>query len=57
MSLAFIYWFCLLLMLIFGGWSAFRPNGDRWAFGVPLVLFLALVAIGWKVFGSPIAGG
>jgi len=56
MTLDFLYWFLLLIMLIFGGWRGFGPNGDRWYFGGSLIWLALLAIIGLKLFGSPLKG-
>jgi len=59
MSFQLLYWVLMLLWLVFGLWSgwpapgtvgatAFRPLGGT------LLLFILLVILGWKVFGSPV---
>lgn len=56
MALGLWYWLILVLWLIFSGWVGLRPNGDRYVFGGSLVVFILLVLLGLKVFGSPVAG-
>jgi hypothetical protein len=58
MSFQLLYWVLMLLWLVFGLWSnwpaagagsnAFRPLGGT------LMLFILLVILGWRVFGSPV---
>ncbi len=57
MSLAFIYWFFMLLWLIFGVWWGYTGTADRvgrvGGIFIPFVLF---IIIGLKLFGFPISG-
>jgi len=48
--LAVLYWVDLLLMLVLGGWVSLRPNGDRLYGGFSLLLFLAFLMIGLRLF-------
>lgn len=57
MTLSFLFWLLMILALIFSGWLGFRPNGDRWAFGWGLFLWVILFVLGWQVFGFVIKGG
>jgi hypothetical protein len=50
-TLQTIYWLCLFLMLVGGAW-AYRSKPSEG--GVALVLWIALLVIGWAVFGAPI---
>jgi hypothetical protein len=54
MSLTFLYWFMILLIVLFGGWFSFRPSGDRLFGGWSLILLIIFIIIGLKLFGQPI---
>lgn len=56
MTLGFLYYFLLLVMLLFGSYRSFGPNGDRWYFGGSLIWLALLFIIGLKLFGSPLKG-
>ena len=58
MTLAFWYWFILILSLLFGGFGWYRTasgfSGVFWrGFGWNILLFLLFVVIGLKLFGGP----
>ena len=58
MSFQLLFWVLMLFWLVFGLWSnwpatgspgpAFKPLGGT------LLLFILLVILGWKTFGSPV---
>jgi hypothetical protein len=53
MSLSILYWLCLLLLLVGGAYvNRTKPVEG----GISFVAWLALLAIGWKVFGAPLHG-
>lgn len=56
MTVGFLFWLLMILWLLFGGWFAFRPNGDRYTFGWSLLVFLLFLLLGIRVFGWPIKG-
>lgn len=51
MTLALLYWILMLLWLVFGLWSGW-PNQKL--VGGTMLLFLILLAVGWRVFGPPV---
>lgn len=51
MSLSLLFWICMLLLLVLGGYACYPLT--RFS-GVGLLLFLALLALGWAQFGPPI---
>ena len=55
MTIGFVFWLLMLLCLLFGAWSNFRPlpYGPVWN---NLLLWILLFLLGWKVFGWPIHG-
>jgi hypothetical protein len=54
MTLALIFWICMLLYLL---WSL---PFNQWAAGYPyassILLFILFLALGWAVFGAAIKG-
>ncbi len=54
MTFAAWYWVFFVLYALFGGYWAFRPNGDRYWFGGHLIFVILLGILGWAVFG-PVA--
>ncbi len=55
MSIGILFWILMLFWLFFGSWA-------NWGLGVHilgpnLLLFVIILVLGWKVFGSPIHGG
>lgn len=59
MTLAFLFWFFMLLWLLFGLIGAYPFPTDRrgWAItGGGFLLWLLLFVLGWAVFGFPIKG-
>ncbi len=59
MTIGFIFWLLMLLLLIFGGWRGYGIDaaGRPYWFGGGLILWVLLFLLGWGVFGWPIAGG
>jgi hypothetical protein len=51
MSFGLAFWILMLLWLVFGVWHLW-PN--YYGVGGSLLLFILLVLLGWKVFGSPL---
>jgi hypothetical protein len=59
MTLAMVYWIVVLLWLILGVLWPF-PRGENASYlswGSSVLLFILLVVVGLKLFGSPIQGG
>ena len=55
MSLGLLFWILMLLWLIGYGYGLFRAESPAWPLiGPNIVLFILLLCLGWKVFGSPI---
>jgi hypothetical protein len=56
MSRAFIFWLIMLVLLIFGGivYWPMASGGHFWYLGYPLVNWILMALLGWKVFGSAI---
>lgn len=54
MTFALLYWVLMLFWLIFGLWSSWPVAGNFHPFGNTLLLFILLLLLGWKVFGSPL---
>ena len=54
LSLGFIFWLIMLLLLIFGLWHTW-PNYPL--VGMNLVVWILLALLGWKVFGPMIGHG
>lgn len=53
MSIGVFFWILLLLAVVLGAFGYRAHPTPYWA-GGSLILFLLLLAIGWKLFGSPI---
>jgi len=56
MTLGLFFWIIILLWLVRGMWEH-RPavtSGNWLPIGGDLLLFLALLALGWEVFKAPI---
>jgi hypothetical protein len=53
MPLGLAFWILMLLWLVFGLWHAW-PN--YYGLGGNLLLFILLLLLGWKVFGTPLHG-
>lgn len=56
MTIGFVYWFLMLLVLLFGGLGHYGV----WAYGYwgsGVILFILLALLGWKNFGAPIQKG
>ena len=59
MQIGLLYWILMLLWLLFGlawNWPGSRWSGHYGPIGNTLLLFILLLLLGWKVFGSPIRG-
>ena len=57
LSLGLLFWILMIIWLIFGFWSYYRPAGNNYfPFGSHLLFWVLLFLIGWEVFGFPIAG-
>lgn len=55
MSLGLLFWILMLLWLVGYGYGTFRAPNPAWpVIGPNILLFILLVCLGWKVFGSPI---
>jgi hypothetical protein len=55
MSLGLLFWILMLLWLVGYGYGTFRTPNPAWpVIGPNILLFILLVCLGWKVFGSPI---
>lgn len=55
MTLAVLYWILMLFWLLFGLWSNWPALKSDWRpAGGTLLLFLLLLVLGWRVFGSPV---
>lgn len=55
MSFGLLYWILMLLWLVFGLWSNWPVAGPSVKPAVGhVMLFVLLVLLGWKVFGSPV---
>jgi len=56
MTIGFIFWLIMLLILLFWGWSFRLPENkfNFLGFGGSFILWVLLALLGWKVFGSPI---
>jgi len=47
----------MALWLLFSGWRNFSTPANPFPWGGTLLEFLLFLLIGFKLFGSPIAGG
>ena len=56
MSLGLLYWILMLLWLVFSLWAGYPYTTHIRPFGGSMFLFVLLLIIGWKIFGSPISG-
>jgi hypothetical protein len=54
MSLGLLFWILMLLWLVGYGYGASRLPFTPWTVGPNILLFILLLILGWKVFGSPI---
>lgn len=55
MSFALLYWILMLLWFVFGLWSSWPLAGQNFhPLGSTLLLFILLLILGWKLFGSPL---
>jgi len=56
MSFELLYWILMLLWLVFGLWREYVPGQPYPVARVPghVLLFILLVILGWRVFGSPV---
>ncbi len=54
MSISFIYWLLLLLVLLFGLWTNYPFVGGYGSFGMNALQLILFGLIGWKIFGPPI---
>jgi len=55
MSFQLLFWVLMLFWLVFGLWSNWPVTGNAFKpLGGTLLLFILLVILGWKVFGSPV---
>jgi len=52
MSLAFIFWFIMLVWVLGCTWHHW-PTIGVW-YGINLLEFILFALIGWKIFGSPV---
>ena len=57
MTLTIWYWLFMALWLIFSGWRNFSTPTNPYPWGGTLLEFILFLIIGFKLFGSPIAGG
>jgi hypothetical protein len=53
MPIGLAFWILMLMWLVFGMWNAW-PN--HYVVGGNLLLFILLLLLGWKVFGTPLHG-
>jgi hypothetical protein len=56
MTMAFLFWFLMLLALLFGWWREYIP-GQPYPYHrglYPVLLFVLLGILGWSQFGAPI---
>lgn len=56
MSIGFIFWLLMILVLLFGGWRGYADPGGRYFVGVSFLLWVLLFLLGWKVFGFIVQG-
>jgi hypothetical protein len=58
MTLSFLFWLLMLLWVLFSFWWGWRTDaaGRGTVAGTGLLLFLLLLIVGLKIFGSPIRG-
>jgi hypothetical protein len=58
MTFAILYWILMLFWLVFGLWSNWpAPGAPNTAFrplGGTVLLFVLLLILGWRVFGTPV---
>jgi hypothetical protein len=54
MTLAFLYWFILLLSLLLGAYTNRGALGTPFVWGWNLLLIILLCIIGLQLFGPPI---
>ena len=58
MQIGLLFWILMVLWLVFGAYSnrADLRGGNYGPLGGSLMLFILILLLGWKVFGSPIQG-
>lgn len=58
MSFGLLFWILMLLWLVFGlYWNRAEISGGQFGpLGSNLLLFILLLLLGWRVFGSPLHG-
>ena len=55
LTIGVVFWICMLLWLVLGGWLYWAPPNYR-PIGAHLFAWFMLFLLGWGVFGFPIAG-
>ena len=56
MTIGFIFWLIMILVLVFGGNWGYVNRGNPWGIGVGFLTYVLLFLLGWRVFGFPIQG-
>lgn len=58
MQIGLLFWILMVLWLVFGAYSnrVDLRGGNYGPLGGSLMLFILILLLGWKVFGSPIQG-
>jgi len=57
MSISLLFWILYLIALVFSLWTNWPANGPAFRpLGGPLLVFVLIGLLGWKVFGAAIHG-
>jgi len=57
MSISLLFWILYLIALVFSLWTNWPANGPAFRpLGGPLLVFVLIGLLGWKVFGQPVHG-
>lgn len=52
MEIGLLFWFLMIVTLLWGGFGVFRQDASgRWLGGYPLLMWVCVALVGWKVFG------
>jgi hypothetical protein len=56
MSISLLFWILYILALVFSMWANWPANGAFRPLGAPLLVFVLIGLLGWKVFGAAVHG-
>jgi hypothetical protein len=56
MSIALLFWILYIIAIVFSAWSNWPANGGFRPLGAPLLVFVLIGLLGWKVFGAAVHG-